>query len=137
MTIEIGALARTTDHGYHWDDNYVDGMKFVVEDYVSAEEAEDGVAFYYGSHSDGMNNVTVLEEHAELALSKSQMGQRQLPSKESLQQAFAFELLGSWDEYSISEADHSEPGVIDLLGETEDGLPFSVKVYIGEVHHVS
>lgn len=125
--IEAGALARIIRGGNT-------GREFIVEDYVSAEDSEDGIPFYWGSsHKTGnMNDVTVAATDVELVKSGADMAARTLPSAQQIAQHLGSEALGFGSgEFSFSEADYSAAdGSLELYGRTADGLPMSVTVKV-------
>lgn len=133
--IEIGAMARVTetnvDEVSGW--NYRKGETFVVEDYVSSEDSDaDGAEpFYWGSNHGGMNNITVLAKHAEQIKSAAAMANRKAPSKAAIAEAIGGEVLTDHDGFFFNEADYStKDGTVELYGETDDGIEFSVTVQV-------
>lgn len=138
--IEEGALARTTtdiirDKGGERERRYPKGHEFVVEDYVSAEDSEDGVPFYWGStHKSGnMNDVVVEARHVELVKSEAVMSARTLPSAKAIAEYLGSESLGGFGGkgFTFNEADYSAgDGTLELYGSTDDGLPVGVTVKV-------
>lgn len=134
--IEAGALCRTTEDVALDGSNYIyqKGKEFVVEDYVSAADSEDGIPFYWGSsHQTGnMNDVVVRAEFVELVKSSADMAARTLPSAKQITNYLAGEALGFGnDKFSFSEADYSGgDGTLELYGRTAEGLPLGVTVKV-------
>jgi hypothetical protein len=104
---------------------------FEVEDYVSAEDAEDGVPFYWGSTAGGINNVTVPADSAlELIRTAKQQADRALPTVEELCQHLGSALLSDSDTYRISETMPDGSRDVEVYGRTEDDLPFGFRVRV-------
>lgn len=134
--IEEGALARITRDitDEYSKRQYRKGHEFIVEDYVSAEESEDGIPFYWGStHKSGnINDVVVVHDAVELVKSSADLAARTLPSAKAIAAYLAGEALGfGGDDFSFREADYSAgDGSLELYGRTADGLPMGVTVKV-------
>ena len=133
--IEVGALARITqDVSIDGDYPFKKGREFVVEDYVSEADSEDGIPFYWGSSfkSGNMNDVVVRAEFVELVKSQADLSARTLPSAKSIAKYLASEALGfGGDDFSFDEADYSAvDGTFEVYGRTAEGLPPSVTVKV-------
>lgn len=137
--IEEGALVRTTKEiirgeGSDRKRRYPKGHEFVVEDYVSASDSEDGIPFYWGStHKSGnINDVVVEAQHVELVKTQASMSERTLPSAKAVAQYLAVEALGfGGEDFSFNDADYSAgDGTFELQGTTTDGLAMGVTVKV-------
>jgi len=139
--IEHGARARlieeyTFEHAIGGPRTYPKGHEFEVTDYVSAEESEDGVAFYWGNTGGGFGNIAVPANLVEQAMSAEEMANRTPPSLATLT-GLLHELCGQDGVgYTIDEVDgHGQPdGVAQVYGETDHGLRFGFTVTISNVH---
>lgn len=114
------------------------GYRFEVEDYVSAEESEDGRAFYWGSADGGGNNVAVLAEFAEQVMSAEQASQRTIPTRPKLAKEIGAALVrdgGDRSGFAIFECDGvTGDGVTtELFGKTDEGLSFGFRVRVEQV----
>lgn len=135
--IEPGALARTirrTSPAYSFDE-LGEGLEFEVETYVPAEEAEDGIDFYWGNADGGMMSVCVRAEDVEQVKTKAEMEARALPSVGDIAEHLVSEALGGFGaKFDIHEADYGAgDGFINLYGKTREGLPFAVAVKVLDV----
>lgn len=134
--IETGALARITQDFYneYSKRQYRKGHEFIIEDYVNAEESDDGVPFYWGStHKSGnINDVAVSADRVELIKTEAAMNSRTLPSANAIAEYLASEALGfGGEDFSFSEGDYSAgDGTLELYGRTTEGLPMSVTVKV-------
>lgn len=135
--IEIGAMGRIlrqTDNLDSRGRTYRRGETFVIEDYVSAEESEDGFAFYYGSHNEGFNNVCVRAKDVEQVMSAEEVHNRRPPSTKEILDAVASQMLGSWGNLDIDESNKdTEAGVVEFYGSTTDGLRFSFTLAVRDI----
>lgn len=81
-TIEKGALARLNKDVNADGRNWRQGTEFIVECYVSADEAWHGQAFYWGIHGPGIiYNVWFLAADVEQVKSAQEMHGRVPPTK--------------------------------------------------------
>lgn len=142
--IAEGAMAVMTrdvqDLGRDFSGNYRTrhkGMQFIVEDYVPAEEAEDGVAFYYGSAEGGINNIAVPADAVEQTMTPAEVRNRKLPSLRALGAYLCH--LDQGDGFEFDEGDYSgikddpqnpEQAQLELYGTTDEGLRFAMAVQI-------
>lgn len=113
-----------------------DGAEFVVEDYVPAAVAEDGVAFYCGSNNGGSYNVDYPAEGLKLVRTAAGMSARTLPSTADLAAAIGRGLgsIGQSINLELYEADYSEgDGTVEFLGRTHDGLGIVFTVQVTSV----
>jgi hypothetical protein len=134
-----GALARTVTEtldvgrpSYFGTRLYPVGFEFEVEDYVSAEESEDGKAFYWGNAEGGGNNICVAAADVEQAKSAEEMAARVLPGAKELLDFAVSALLTGRDEIEVTETSRSG-GVIEGYGKTEDGLTFGFTMLIPQI----
>jgi len=133
--IESGAMARTTKALFEGGYSYGKDMEFEVEEYVTAEEAEDTHGYYMGSNHGGSYNVEVREDHVELVRSREEMRSRKLPTPAEVAAIISSEVIG-FNDLNIDEADYSEGnGSIELYGSTREGLRFAVNVKVLSVEH--
>lgn len=138
--IKEGSLARTTaavirDAGDKRERRYPKGHEFIVEDYVSADDSEDGIPFYWGStHKSGnMNDVVVEASCVELVKTEAAMSARTLPSAQAIAEHLGSEALGGFggQGFSFNEADYGAgDGTLELYGSTDDGLAVGVTVKV-------
>lgn len=137
--MEEGALARVVNATNDLSDaritgirRYPPGFEFVVEDYVSAEVAKDGRAFYWGSVGEGGNNVCVLAADVEQARTAEEMGMRQLPEAREILDFVVSGLLREEDGLKVDATDLDD-GKIVGYGETAEGLEFGFVIPVTEV----
>lgn len=135
--LESGALAKiTNDSTKEWEGaSYKAGRLIEIEDFVSAEEAEDGIAFYWASsHGTGnMNDICVAAEHLEVVKTAEQMSARRIPTMEELRDFLGSALLGNGDTFDITETDRDGAGV-EIAGKTRDGLRFAATIQITTIY---
>lgn len=132
--LKPGSLARTTvafSDDYY---NYPAGMEFEIEDYATAEEADEPYGYYYGSIHGGYNNVDVREDHVELVRSAEDMQSRTIPTPAEIAEHLASESLGGFgDSIDLTESDYSaKDGTFEVYG-TKDGLRFGAIVKVLQV----
>lgn len=137
--IESGALARIThDSAPQWQDcSYKSGKLIMIEDYVSAAIAEDGVAFYWASshRTDNINDVTIDARHVELVKSRAQLEGRTIPTRAQILDALGTALLCDGEGFTVSEANKdTEHFTIECAGTTDDGLHFAFELTVPEPH---
>lgn len=135
--IPAGSLAKITQD-FRDDENSRSRKKgdlIEIEDYVSAEEAEYGVAFYWASsHGTGnMNDVCVEADHVELVKTPEEMNARRIPTMEELRAFLGSELLGDAPTFDVTETDHDGNGV-EIAGTTRDGLRFVATIQITSIY---
>jgi hypothetical protein len=106
------------------------GFEFEVEDFVSAEDAEDGVAFYWGNADGGFNNVTVPADAVELVRTVEQQNARMLPSREELISFLGSTLLSDCGFFSINETNRDGEAAMEVFGETAEGLTFGFRLHV-------
>jgi hypothetical protein len=111
---------------------YPAGFEFEVEDFVSAEQSEDGRAFYWGNANGGGNNVCVLAADVEQVKTAEEMAMRALPEAKELLDFISSALLTDRDGIRIDEVERSG-GVIEAFGKTEEGLTFGFSFPVTEV----
>lgn len=137
-TLESGTLAKIThDSTSEWEGGgYKAGRLIEIEDFVSAEEAEDGIAFYWASsHGTGnMNDVCVSAEHVEVVKTANQMNARRIPTMEELRDFLGSALLDSGDTFEITETDRDGLGGVEIAGKTHDGLRFAATIQITSIY---
>lgn len=136
--IEPGALAKiihdVPDAGYCRALRA--GELIVIEDYVPADEAEDGTAYYEAStHETGNSyDVTVNVEHVELVKTAAQMGARRIPTVTELRDFLGSELLGDGEGFQVTETDRNGENGVEIAGRTDDGLRFAATIQITTIY---
>lgn len=135
--LERGTLAKIThDSIGEWEGKgYKAGRLIEIEEYIDANEAEDGVAFYWASsHGTGnMNDITVDARHVELSKTSEQMNARRIPTMEELRGFLGSELLGDSATFEVTETDRGGSGV-EIAGKTRDGLRFAATIQITSIY---
>jgi hypothetical protein len=134
--IERGALARTTQDVEVEGRRYRKGQPILIEDYVSAEEADDDVAFYWGSANGGMYNIWIRADRVELAKSAAEMRARTIPDTKAIIDALSYEVMGRFDGFEINETELESPNSLLIYGSTEDGLHFGFTLTISGLQQV-
>ena len=136
-TLERGTLAKIThDSTKEWEGKgYKAGRLIEIEEYIDANEAEDGIAFYWASsHGTGnVNDICVASEHVELVKTAEQMTARRIPTMEELRDFLGSELLGDGDTFEVTETDRDGNGV-EIAGKTRDGLRFAATIQITSIY---
>ena len=112
---------------------YPAGFEFEVEDFVSAEQSEDGRAFYWGSAGGGGNNICVLAADVEQVKSTEEMDARALPEAKQLLDFICSAMLGDGEGMTI-EGMHMEDREIAGFGTTDDGLDFEFSIPLTEIY---
>lgn len=137
--IEEGALARLNKAVSIKGRNWRQGTEFLVQDYVPADEAEDGQAFYWGNQGEGnFNNVWFLAADVEQVKTAKQMNDRTTPTPAQIAQALASALGGTTDIGFIHEADYSSrDGLVEFSATTDDGLEYWFSVRVAAVGRAS
>ena len=109
------------------------GQAVTVEDFVSAEESEDGIPFYWASSDHGMNDVILFDGDFEVKLTAAQARARRPPSPEQVVRALSF--IG---DHGTFDCDETEPDGASLLcfGRTPDGLRIAVELTVTNVYEV-
>lgn len=108
---------------------------FVIEDYVSAADAEDGITFYWAS-SDGtgsVNDIAIEARFVELVKTAEQMNARRIPNVDELRAYLGSALLGDADTFDVTETDRDGNGV-EIAGKTHDGLRFAATIQITSIY---
>lgn len=131
-TLTEGSLARAVRDTQLSDHRrYPEGFTFVVEDYVPASEAGDGVAFYWGSANGGMNNVCMNASDVELVLTAEEMRARTIPTRVDVLDALKSAVCGlDEDDFTTDEAETDSAGCLTFYGETHHGLRFACSLRI-------
>jgi len=136
--IEYGSLAKITrdipaddhNHALHL------GQLIEIEDYVSAEEADDGIPFYWAStHGTGnMNDVSVNADCVELVKTAAQMNARRIPTVTEIHDFLGSALLSNGEGFSVTETDRDGENGVEIAGRTEDGLRFAATIRITSLY---
>jgi hypothetical protein len=117
---------------------YKAGEQFIVSDYISKAEAADGIPFYWGNINGGMNNITVLAEDAELAMSAEQVNSRRVPTRAAIINALV-ESMGivDSDDFDIDVAEgNTDAGTIEYSGRTKEGLAFGFTIQLTDLGEI-
>lgn len=103
------------------------GTTFIVEEYVTAKESDDGKAFYWGNSRPGnMNDICAPADAVELVKSKAQMEARTIPTRNQILELLSSAVMDSGNGFSINETNRDQAnGMIECSGETDDGLTFA------------
>jgi len=135
--IPNGAMARLTrDITSHRDREYRKGQQFIVNDYVPAEEAEDGRAFYWGNINDGMNNITVSAEDVEQVMTAEQVNGRRAPSVQAILNSLMS--CNGGDGFDVHTAQgNADDRTVTFEGRTDDGLPFGFTIKLIDLGEIS
>lgn len=106
------------------------GQKMVVEDYVPAEESEDGKAFYWLNHQNGYNNRNrwALESNLNLVASASEVSKRTVPTIEAIAKSIKIDPWGG--DFSWDSIEPCGEGRVGITGRTSDGLEFVTEVQV-------
>lgn len=114
------------------------GLLFRIEDYVTAEQSEDGVAFYWGSSNTGINDVCVPADAVEQVMTPQQARARRPPGLPSLLRYLGSALLDDGDDFKIHETNQREEHdrSVTAYGTTDDGIRFAVVVAVESVMEV-
>lgn len=135
--IEAGSLVKLTR-----DSEAGRGRKgdlVVVGEYISAEEATEGVAFYWGSsHGTGnMNDVTMNATDVELVKTRAQMEGRTIPTRDQIVSMLGLALMDDGEGFEVVETNQdSASGAVECFGKTADGLAFVFTVNVTKLHEV-
>ncbi|BDZ52836.1 hypothetical protein GCM10025867_50770 (plasmid) [Frondihabitans sucicola] len=112
------------------------GLEIEVGEFISADLAEDGIAFYWGNSRGGYNNANFLHEDVEVIRTAEQQSNRTLPSREDLLRALGGLIISSRDEdaFSISETGYDASlGAVEVVARTADGLDFTFNVFADNI----
>lgn len=136
--IEYGALAKIIRDIPSDDFNHAlhTGQLIVIEDYVSAEESEDGIPFYWASsHGTGnMNDVSVYADAVELVKTSKQMNSRRIPTVSEIRDFLSSALLDDGEGFEVTETDRDGENGVEIAGQTSDGLRFAATVQITSIY---
>ena len=136
--LEVGALARITrDIPTGGGERALrEGQLIEIEDYVSAEEAENGTPFYWAStHGTGnINDVVVDADAVEQVKTAAQMNARRIPTVNELRHFLGFALLEEGDEIEITETSIDGESGLEIAGSTHDGLRFAATIQITSIY---
>jgi hypothetical protein len=133
-----GTMARITRDitSLTSDREYPAGTRFIVNDYVSSEDAADDVPFYWGNINDGLNNITVLAADVELAMTAEQVNGRSIPTRRAVLDALMMSHIEG-DGFDLQAADGDfETGTIEYSGRTTEGLPFGFTIQLTSLSEI-
>lgn len=140
--IPDGAMAETTEDVVDPSSKRTlrKGTRFRVEGFVSAEEAEGDRPFYWGSTSNGVNDVTVDADKARVVMTPEQVRARRPPSVAAIRKAVIAEVCGmdGFDAdaqmtFDTDEALLDGEDAIEVAGQTDQGLRFAFRLRIENV----
>ena len=120
-----GALARITETHDGLDNRtYYKDMTFTVDEFITAEEAEDGVAFYWGSSGYGFGDVAVEASKVEQVMSADEAKAREVPSLAEVTEFLAGAAVsyGESDTFRVDGAEYfdKERGVFSVEGKADN-----------------
>ena len=105
--------------------------RFEIESYISAEDSEDGEAFYWVvSLEDGISTYALRATDIEQVMDKAAARARKIPSPVEVMREISSSLLGSFDTFSVEEITRDSAGAAEVYGRTFDGLPFGYRIQI-------
>lgn len=136
--IESGALAKITRDIPADDHNPTlhTGQLIEIEDYVSAEEADDGIPFYWASsHGTGnSHDICVNADSVEVVKTAEQMNARRIPTVSELRQFLGSALLDDGEGFRVTETDRDGENGVEIAGQTNDGLRFAATIQITTIY---
>lgn len=130
--LPTGALGRVTEDHTLDQRRIFKGSTFEVEDYVSSEEAEDGIPFYWCSNNGGLNNLCVLADKVELVKTAEQMYARRIPTAEEI--IAELDCLDDYEDFRIDAAESPDGNSREISGRTKDGLFFACTITVSNVY---
>lgn len=110
------------------------GEVLTVEEYVSAHEAEDGKAFYWGSTDQGVNDRWFAADACELVQTAEDAAARKPPTRDEV--AHGLDLLRDHEAFDCDETEPDGDGAVMLYGKTPDGLRIAVRLVVERVEQV-
>lgn len=136
--LEPGTLAKITRDIPADDHNHTLHMGQLIEiaDYISAEEADDGVPFYWAnSHGTGnLNDICANADNVEMVKTVEQMNARRIPTLTELRDFLSSALLDDGDTFSITDTGRNGENGVEIGGKTNDGLPFVATIQITTIY---
>lgn len=111
------------------------GTEFLVDDYISATDADDGVAFYIGTTADLCSSVDANADAIEVVMTAEQMDARALPSMAAVRR-YVGSLAADGDGFEVTESEPAGDNLVELHGRTDDGLRFTVTVEVKSIVQV-
>lgn len=137
--IQEGSLVRLTRDvplEFNATRAFSKGTTFIIEEYVLANESDDGKPFYWGNSRPGnMNDICAPADAVELVKSKAQMDARTIPTRAQLVGLLSSAVMTSGNGFNINETDQDKAtGVIECAGETDDGLTFAFVITLTNPH---
>lgn len=124
-----GDLVRVIKNGHPYLDELVE-----IEDFVSAEESDDGEAFYWASGGGGVNNIHDLTDGDFVpAYTAAEARARKPPTVSDV--ANSLHLTGDHDVFNCNETEVID-NIVTCYGETPDGLCIVVKLKVTDVQQV-
>lgn len=129
-------LTRDVPADFSGDRVYTKGQTFTIEDYVSVEESEDGIPFYWGNtRADNINDICAPADAVELVKSKAQMDARIIPTRAQMMDMLGSAVMSDGNGFTVNESyKDSSSGVIECAGETDDGLTFAFNITVTTPH---
>ena len=140
MTHDIipeGSLVRITSSAAYVETPQYPWPTATINEYIPAEQTEDGKAFYIASAgTDNYNNVDLWPEHLVIEKTVTEMNAREIPSATTILDAISSNLLDSYFGFELSET-FASTGEIEVFGETDDGLSFGFTLVISGLDQTS
>jgi hypothetical protein len=135
--IPEGAMAKVVQAHDSGEDYIVrDGTKFIVYVYVSAEQSEDGQAYYVGHSNGGWCNITALAGYVVQVMTPEQVKNRKIPTANKLANSLISSITGSYGPFFIHTGGPARGNEVEFEGTTSEGLEFGFKVSITELGQV-
>ena len=138
-----GTLVKVTKENASLDDSHLRVDQLLeVEFFVSAEESEDGVAFYGANKPNFGGFVAVSPDAIEQHMTPEEVANRKPPSTQAIRELVASGVMRMYDEgydkeaelsFTVDETNWDGEAAMEVYGETEQGLRFGFRVTIGDV----
>jgi len=114
---------------------YGEGQEFVIDGYVTAEEAGQEQGYYYGStlNTGNSGDVEVDEEFVSLKKPASELAARRIPTVSELRGFLGGAMLDEDDKLSITETSPDGENSVEIFGRTTEGLPFVATIQITSI----
>lgn len=126
----VGAMVRVKGEHLH------SGRLVTIEDYVSAEDSEDGKPFYWASSQQGVNDVVLNVDDFDEAYSSAEVRARRPPTLARLAKALSSEVHGDWSDLVEIDETNVDEATIVCFGSTQDGLRLMIRLRVSSVQVV-
>lgn len=134
--MESGALARVVKT-HVAGDRTVHALKtFIVVEYVSAEESDDGTAYYLGDADGGTNNIEADADKVEQVMSATEMANPRIPAPDCILGAISDALCGMSEDGWESDETYRSSSSVDVSCMTDEGMRFNFTVNLVSVEKV-